>query len=69
VASTEAGIQGNLLVAGGGSRGLVFTVDSQGYKHIFNAVNSNGRVYFYDAQFARAGSFAGARQVYFYRTN
>jgi hypothetical protein len=71
--STQAGIISDLTSAGSGSRGLVFVetgTNAQGGPtgHVFNARNVNGQIQLWDAQSNTPGSFAGAQEVYFYRT-
>jgi hypothetical protein len=58
-----------LLVAGSGSRGIVYGCRGAGVGHVFNAVNQNGVVRFLDGQTGTATVVSGYAGFRFLRTN
>jgi len=73
---SEEGLKQSLLLAGEGSRGIVFfhsdPSDPEKFYHAVNAFNKNGRIYIYDPQVARPtslGTPSATRQILYYRTN
>jgi hypothetical protein len=58
-----------LSAAGGGSRGIVYGIRSEGVGHVFNAVNQNGLVFFLDGQTGKAAVVSGYTGFRFLRSN